>query len=286
MAAFYWIKLYDEILDDPKMGRLSDGAHRLCINLFLLAGRQDNRDGRLPDFEDIGWLLRLSPDDLQSYWGELERADIVSISDGNPHVNQFSKRQAAVSDAERMKQYRERKRIDELEESDEAVTEEKRNSDASVTKRNTDTDTDTDTDKNEKREDAPLIPPIVESIPFVPVASKSKAPRSPVELRIDAILEVCGMRRAVPAHLRKAETAAVELSSFPPDEIVTRYQHVKNPNGEWYWYRDDWRGAKGQQPKPRDIVETIGKKIMQGHVGGAVGKRQTAADSYTEVFGS
>lgn len=30
-----WIKLYTEILNDPKMGRLTDRQYRTCINLFL-----------------------------------------------------------------------------------------------------------------------------------------------------------------------------------------------------------------------------------------------------------
>jgi hypothetical protein len=31
-----WIKLYTEILQDPKMGRLTDRQYRTCVNLFLL----------------------------------------------------------------------------------------------------------------------------------------------------------------------------------------------------------------------------------------------------------
>ena len=38
MASRYWIKLYHEILEDPKMGRLSDRQFRRVIELFLLAG--------------------------------------------------------------------------------------------------------------------------------------------------------------------------------------------------------------------------------------------------------
>jgi hypothetical protein len=47
VAARFWIKLYLEILDDPKMGRLPDHLWRRAVELFLLAGRAGN-DGALP----------------------------------------------------------------------------------------------------------------------------------------------------------------------------------------------------------------------------------------------
>lgn len=42
MASKYWIKLYHEILDDHKMGRLPDRLWRRVIELILLAGEQDD----------------------------------------------------------------------------------------------------------------------------------------------------------------------------------------------------------------------------------------------------
>jgi DNA-binding transcriptional regulator YhcF (GntR family) len=116
MSTYHWIKLYDEILDDPKMGRLSDGAYRLCINVFLLANRSDERDGRLPDFEDMAWALRISQDDLQKYWQELERAEIVCMVDGMPMVTKFAERQTTpVPVAERVRAHRGRKKQEETE---------------------------------------------------------------------------------------------------------------------------------------------------------------------------
>jgi DNA-binding transcriptional regulator YhcF (GntR family) len=158
MAAYYWIKLYDEILDDPKMGRLSDGAFRLCINLFLLAGRSEERDGRLPDFGDIAWTLRLSGEDMNKHWAELERAGIVYVKDDIPNVANFDKRQSAVTDAERMRQYRERKRQEQQEANapesqggNEPVTDGKRSSYDAVTESNTDIDIDIEKKKRKEK---------------------------------------------------------------------------------------------------------------------------------------
>lgn len=144
MASYYWIKLYDEILDDPKMGRLSDGAFRLCINLFLMANRNEPRDGSLPDLEDIAWTLRLSNDVAQQYLAELERAGIVAIDDGELVVTNFEKRQAAVTVNDRVKQFRERKRKEQFNEN---ATDQEHDSNEGVTESYTDTEEDTDIDK-------------------------------------------------------------------------------------------------------------------------------------------
>lgn len=144
MASYYWIKLYDEILDDPKMGRLSDGAFRLCINLFLMANRNEPRDGSLPDLEDIAWTLRLSNDVAQQYLAELERAGIVAINDGELVVTNFEKRQAAITVNDRVKQFRERKRKEQFNEN---ATELEPDGNGRVTESYTDTEEDTDIDK-------------------------------------------------------------------------------------------------------------------------------------------
>ncbi len=63
MSPRFWIKLYLEILDDPKMARLPNHLWRRLVELFLLAGRQGN-DGALPPVEEMAWTLRLSKDKL------------------------------------------------------------------------------------------------------------------------------------------------------------------------------------------------------------------------------
>ena len=112
MPSFYWIKLYHEILDDPKMGKLSDRLWRRTIELFLLAGDAD-KNGELPKLDDIAWRLRLSPEFLESDLVELAKVGIVSHSEGRYSVTNFNKRQTAASNAERQAQYRERLRKEE-----------------------------------------------------------------------------------------------------------------------------------------------------------------------------
>ena len=56
-----WLRLYDEVLDDPKVQRLTDAQFRAWINLLCLANRGTIR-GRIPEnLDDIAYSLRLTP---------------------------------------------------------------------------------------------------------------------------------------------------------------------------------------------------------------------------------
>lgn len=87
-----WIKLYTEILMDPKMGRLTDRQHRTCINLFLLAGQQED-GGLLGPLSDIAWQLHMAEQDLAADMEALAAVSIVQEQDGEWYVRQFTQRQ-------------------------------------------------------------------------------------------------------------------------------------------------------------------------------------------------
>ncbi|MCK4830438.1 hypothetical protein KA005_82735, partial [bacterium] len=108
MKSKYWIKLWHEILDDPKMGRMTDRLFRRTIQLFLIAGELE-MDGYLPPVSDIAWRLRLSEEELETDLADLASMGIVNKNNGNWHITNFEKRQEAVSGAERVKRHRERK---------------------------------------------------------------------------------------------------------------------------------------------------------------------------------
>lgn len=109
MTATYWIKLYNEILYDPKMCRLDDHLWRRTIELFLLAG-ETLEDGVLPSLEDCAFKLRCEPEQLETDMVELQRIGIISVISGRYLVTHFSERQAANSPAERMRMMRERQK--------------------------------------------------------------------------------------------------------------------------------------------------------------------------------
>jgi len=107
MASKYWIKLYHDILHDPKMGKLSDREFRRSIELFLLAGETDE-GGTLPSIVDIAWQLRVDEEQLETEMIELQKVGILSVQDGCWSVTNFAKRQAAETSTERWQRWNER----------------------------------------------------------------------------------------------------------------------------------------------------------------------------------
>jgi len=105
--AGYWLKLYTEILDDPKYYRLSDNAKLGMYELMLVAKKVGNA-GDLPTLEDICFYTRRD----ESWWvpviDELKRINFVTLDEnGGDIIRKFEERQAAIKDDERQKKYRE-----------------------------------------------------------------------------------------------------------------------------------------------------------------------------------
>ena len=77
MASYYWIKLYHEILDDPKMGRLSDHLWRRFFEFVLLAV-EHNQDGRIPPINQaMAERLRSTTDQLYQDRSALTERDLI-----------------------------------------------------------------------------------------------------------------------------------------------------------------------------------------------------------------
>jgi len=109
MASNYWIKLYHETLDDPKMGRLTDRQYRRVIELFLLAGDYEH-DGLLPSLKDITFRLR-SPEGLEEDLEVLQEIGILSINDQDRYyITRWEERQGPMSNQERQARFRDSKR--------------------------------------------------------------------------------------------------------------------------------------------------------------------------------
>jgi hypothetical protein len=125
MKARFWIKLYIEILDDPKMGRLANHLWRRAVELFLFAGREGN-DGALPPVEEMAWTLRLPEGKLLEDLHGLAEVGVVHAvrsaavippadqpggampkpQPGSWFVTHFKERQSAVPVEERVRRYR------------------------------------------------------------------------------------------------------------------------------------------------------------------------------------
>jgi hypothetical protein len=162
MAAKYWIKLYHEILEDSKMGRLPDNLWRRAIELFLMAGELDNQ-GKLPCTGDIAWRLRLTEETLEADLTRLESAGILTKTPDGWLVTNFAKRQAPTETVDRVRQFRERKKKQAApKKTNEDVTPIENTGYANVTKSYIDTDTEIDKEStsNEVGDKSPPAPKI------------------------------------------------------------------------------------------------------------------------------
>lgn len=79
-----WIKLWGTILDDPKMGRLTEHLWKRAVELFILAGVNSTMDatGELPSVDDMAWRLHTEPEGLEQDLNELRKVKIVGILPG------------------------------------------------------------------------------------------------------------------------------------------------------------------------------------------------------------
>lgn len=104
-----WFRFYDDVLDDPKVQRLSGDLFKTWCNLLSLTSKND---GVLPSVDDISFRLRISVQDAQQRVEDLILAGLLDIQqDGSYAPHNWSERQfASDSSAMRMQKLRKKKR--------------------------------------------------------------------------------------------------------------------------------------------------------------------------------
>jgi len=131
MASNYWIKLYHEILEDPKMCRLTDRQYRRVIELFLLAGDYE-KSGVLPPYDDIDFRLRF-PEGLKEDLESLVSVGILSIDETDGYfITRWDDRQSAMNNTERSQRRRERERKQNYYSNDNATLKQRKRTDSVV----------------------------------------------------------------------------------------------------------------------------------------------------------
>lgn len=103
-----WFRVYDDLVDDPKVQRLPAETFRGLINLWCLAS---NNGGILPPHDEIAFKLRLSPQKATKLLDDLVAAGLLEHDDRGvfPHNWDGRQHKSDVSN-ERVKRHRERKR--------------------------------------------------------------------------------------------------------------------------------------------------------------------------------
>ncbi|HSE46366.1 MAG TPA: hypothetical protein VLA89_13655 [Gemmatimonadales bacterium] len=130
-----WFRLYNDVLDDPKVQSLTPYQFKCWINLLCLASKSKVR-GSLPDKASIAFRLRLSLADTEAILSDLATAGFINYEQGAISIHDWNEWQFdSDSSTQRTQKYRSKQR----------ETSRERHSDA------LDTDTDTDTDTEQKR---------------------------------------------------------------------------------------------------------------------------------------
>ena len=104
-----WLRLYTDILHDPKVQRLPDNRFKGWVNILCLA---KENDGLLPSIEDIAFQLRISEAETESLVEELVSRGLLDLTQGGllaPHNWDGRQFKTDVS-TERVKRCREQKR--------------------------------------------------------------------------------------------------------------------------------------------------------------------------------
>jgi hypothetical protein len=141
-----WLRLYDDVLDDPKVQRLPPDLFKHWINLLCLANEGQPR-GTLPScLDDLAFRLRLTTPDAYAMMIDLKERGLMDFIDERWKPHNWDTRQFKSDDVNvRVKALRERN-----------VTRnvaQKSNETLRVTA--PDTDTDTDTERSETS--SPLV---------------------------------------------------------------------------------------------------------------------------------
>jgi hypothetical protein len=107
-----WFRLYEDVVNDPKLQRLPAKLFKNLINLWCISSAND---GLLPSIKDIAFKLRLTEAKVQEVIDKLRAAGLIDETDEGLQPHNWNGRQfkTDVEDptaAERMRRYRDRKR--------------------------------------------------------------------------------------------------------------------------------------------------------------------------------
>ena len=229
MTGMPWFRLYAEILDDPKIGRLPDSTFRTFIELLCVqceAGDESGDTGLTA--VDIGWRLRR---DISDDLDRLVALNVVEVVGDAVRISAWEKRQfKSDSSTERVRKYRAKQ----------SETFQKRYSNA------LDTDTDTDTEKTTP----PNPPPTTNGTP--PEFSQWWQ-AYPKKVAKDAALTAWKKRK--PGKALAAEMLSAIESQCRAGHFIGRdgCEYVPNPatwlnQGRW---QDEVRGAREQTKSER-----------------------------------
>lgn len=134
-----WFRMYDDLVDDPKVQRLAPDLFKLWVNLLCVASKNG---GKLPEFEDLVFLLRMGREELVKGLDVLVERGLIDHNEDGVRPHNWDKRQFK-SDADPTATERQRKKRER--DKSERVTRDK-----PVMSHPPETEADTETEQREK----------------------------------------------------------------------------------------------------------------------------------------
>jgi hypothetical protein len=103
-----WFRVYDDLIDDPKVQRLDPTLFKTLINLWCLASANE---GVIPAIDEIAFKLRMKPEKAQRMLSELRATGLIDDDERGARPHNWDSRQF-ISDGStsRVKRFRERHR--------------------------------------------------------------------------------------------------------------------------------------------------------------------------------
>jgi len=103
-----WFRVYNELVDDPKVQRLEPSLFKALVNLWCLASANE---GTLPPVDEIAFKLRMKPEKARRVLTELRTAGLLDDDATGTHPHNWAARQF-MSDGStpRVKRFREGRR--------------------------------------------------------------------------------------------------------------------------------------------------------------------------------
>jgi hypothetical protein len=96
-----WLRMYTEILDDPKMSKLTDDEYRVFTYLLCMAAEEE-REGLIPkSVAEIAWRLRLPTDLIEKTISSLKGLFILKKTVSGVKFINWKKRQFRSDDVTR-----------------------------------------------------------------------------------------------------------------------------------------------------------------------------------------
>jgi|ERR1700733_761335 len=102
-----WFRVYEDLVDDPKVQRLAPSLFKALINLWCLTSANN---GFLPSIAEIAFKLRMRAEKAERLLNELRAAGLIDDDERGPRPHKWDQRQfkSDVSTS-RVKRFRERR---------------------------------------------------------------------------------------------------------------------------------------------------------------------------------